>query len=328
MPEDEEAQENRSSRPFWSGTLAFGLVSLPVSLFLAYRAKPVTLRMVDENGAPLSRRYFCPREERPVAQEEIVRGYEVEPGRFVVVSDEELAALAPEKSQEIDLRRFVALSEIDPMYFERAYFLAPGKGAIKAYRLLAQSMEDAERAGIATFVMRGKEYWVAIIAAGGILRAETMRFHDELRSPADVGLPELKAADPAQVRNFQEAMQALATDTLDPAELSDRQSQRLLERIREKLAAGKDVVQAPVTEEAEEDAEQDQDLMEVLKRSLQQSPPPEHEKPRMRRRASDRPPAMARRSKADLYEQAKELGIPGRSNMTKEQLIKAIADAR
>src|SRR5699024_3418675 len=97
MPEDEEVQQNRS-RPFWSGTIAFGLVSLPVSLFLAYRGKPMRLRMVDASGTPLSRRYFCPREERPVSREEIVRGYEVEPGRFVVVSDEELAALAPEKS--------------------------------------------------------------------------------------------------------------------------------------------------------------------------------------------------------------------------------------
>lgn len=325
MPENEEARENRS-RPFWSGTIAFGLVSLPVSLFLAYRAKPVALRMVDKNDTPLSRRYFCPREERPISREEIVRGYEVESGRFVVVSDEELAALAPEKSQEIDLRRFVALSEIDPTYFERAYFLAPGKGAIKAYRLLAQSMEDAQRAGIATFVMRGKEYWVAIIAENGILRAETMRFHDELRSPADVGLPEPEAADPARVRDFQDAMQALATDTLDRAELSDRQSQRILDRVREKLARGEDVMEPPA-EEAEESAEPEQDLMEVLKQSLHQTPP-EPTKPRRHRRIRRRPSTLARRSKADLYKRAKELGIPGRSGMTKEQLIKAIADTR
>lgn len=286
------------------------------------------LRMVDASGAPLSRRYFCPREERPVSREEIVRGYEVEPGRFVVVSDEELAALAPEKSQEIDLRRFVALSEIDPMYFERAYFLAPGKGTIKAYRLLAQSMEDAQRAGIATFVMRGKEYWVAIIAENGLLRAETMRFHDELRSPTDVGLPELEAADPAQVRELQESIRVLATDILDRGELSDRQSQRILDRVREKLARGEDVMEPPTEEEAEESAEPEQDLMEVLKQSLQQTPP-ESTKPRPRRRARRRSSTtLARRSKTDLYKRAQELGIPGRSGMTKEQLIKAIADAR
>jgi DNA end-binding protein Ku len=213
------------------------------------------------------------------------------------------------------------------MYFERAYFLAPGKGAIKAYRLLAQSMEDAQRAGIATFVMRGKEYWVAIIAENGLLRAETMRFHDELRSPADVGLPELEAADPAQVRELQESMRALATNTPDRAELSDRQSQRILERVREKLARGEDVMEPPAEEEAEENAEPEQDLMEVLKQSLQQTPP-EPAKPRPRRRARRRPSTLARRSKADLYKRAQELGIPGRSGMTKEQLIKAIADAR
>lgn len=326
MPDDEEVQENRS-RPFWSGTIAFGLVSLPVSLFLAYRGRPVRLRMVDASGAPLSRRFFCPQEERPITREEIVRGYEVEPGRFIVVSDEELAALAPEKSQEIDLKWFVALSEIDPMYFERAYFLAPGKGAIKAYRLLAQSMEDAGRAGIATFVMRDKEYWVAIIAENGLLRAETMRFHDELRSPADVGLPALEAADAARVREFQQSMQALATNTLDPSELANRQDRRLLERVREKLAAGEDVMEPPTADEAEESAEPAQDLMEVLKQSLRQAQP-EPEKPRTHRRARRWPSATARRSKADLYQQAKELGIAGRSGMTKEQLIKAIAEAR
>lgn len=258
MPEDEEVQGNQP-RPFWSGTIAFGLVNLPVRLFLAYRAKAVNLRLVDETGTPLSRRYFCLQEARAISRDEIVRGYETEPNRFVAVSDEELAALAPEKSQEIDLRRFVALSEIEPIYFERAYFLAPGKGAVKAYRLLAQSMEAAGRAGIATFVMRGKEYWVAIIAENRILRAETMRFHEELRSPADVGLPEPETPAPGRVNSMRKAMQALTRDTLDRQELADRQSRRILDRVNEKLAAGQDVIEAPPPQEADEPAEPDQD---------------------------------------------------------------------
>lgn len=125
-----------------------------------------------------------------------MRGYEVEKDRFILVDDEELVALAPEKSQEIDLKRFVELSEIDPVYFERAYFLAPDRDAVKAYRLLARTMEEAGRAGIATFVMRGKEYLVAIIAEQGFLRAETLRFHDELRIPGDA-CPSSKNRKPA-----------------------------------------------------------------------------------------------------------------------------------
>lgn len=317
MP-DEETTEERRPRPFWSGTIAFGLVSLPVSLFVASRSAQVSLRMVDEKGTPLSRRYVCPEEERALPPKEIVRGYEVDTERFVVVEDDELDALAPEQSQEIDLRRFVALAEIDPMYFERAYFLAPDKGAMKAYRLLAKSMEDAERAGVATFVMRGKAYLVAIIAEKGILRAETLRFHDELRSPADAGLPELEKADAKRAREVQKSMESLATDTLDRQMLSDRQSQRVLKRVREKLRAGEDVVEAP--EAPEEEGGEVVDLMEVLKQSLRQAPA-ERKRPRQRRSGSDE------RSKAELCKRARELDISGRGSMTKKQLAKAIRDA-
>lgn len=325
MPEKKEAQGNQP-RPFWSGTIAFGLVNLPVRLFLAYRSKAVNLRLVDQTGTPLNRHYFCPQEARVVSSEEIVRGYETEANRFVAVADEELAALAPEKSQEIDLRRFVALAEIDPIYFERAYFLAPGKGAVKTYRLLAQSMEAAGRAGIATFVMRGKEYWVAIIAENRILRAETMRFYEELRSPADVGLPEPKTPARDRLRSFRKAVQQLSSDTFDRDELSDRQSQRIRERVNEKLAAGQDVIEPPPGDEPDDDStEPEQDLMAVLKQSLQQKPA---------RQATRRaPPSEAtshapRRSKADLYAEAKALGIAGRSQMSKKELSEAIANTR
>lgn len=118
--------------------------------------------MVDAEGTPLARRYYCEKEARILTGSELIRGYEVERDDYVLVEDDELEALAPEKSQDIDLERFVGLDEIAPIYFERAYFLTPEGGATRAYRLLAGSMESASRAGIATFVMRGKQYLVAI----------------------------------------------------------------------------------------------------------------------------------------------------------------------
>lgn len=260
-------------RPFWSGTIAFGLVSLPVGLFPANRSKPVSLRMVDDNGTPLARRYFCEKEQRALTQNELVRGFEIEKNEFVVVKDRELDELAPEKSQEIDLKRFVARDEIDPMFFERAYFLTPEKGATKAYRLLASSMEDADRAGIATFVMRGKEYLIAIVAEKGILRAETLRFHDELRTPSDIELPDIDnhKADSAKVRTFEKGIKMLTKDTLDRKALEDRHSQQLLERVREKLDQGEDVIDAPQAPEDEsEEGGEVVDLMQVLKQSLAQ----------------------------------------------------------
>src|SRR5690242_12342143 len=148
------ADDAPTPRPFWSGILAFGLVSIPVSLFPGNGNSRLTLRMVAGDGTPLRRQYVCERDKVALDRDDPVRGYEVDIDSYVVIEDEELEALEPKKSQEIDLSRFVPLADIDPVYFERAYFLVPDKGATKAYRLLAKSMEDEERAGIATFVMR------------------------------------------------------------------------------------------------------------------------------------------------------------------------------
>src|SRR5262249_42644962 len=158
--------------------------------------------------------------------------------------------------------------DIDPMYFEHGYFLVPSQRAGKAYRLLARIMEERSRAGIATFVMRGKQYLVAITARGGLLRAETLRFPDELRTPADVGLRKATDADADLVDEFTQHMTALRTETLDTTELEDRQTQQLLQLIEAKRRAGKDVVAAPPPpEEAETAGAEIVDLMKYLKES-------------------------------------------------------------
>ncbi|HEX7808321.1 MAG TPA: Ku protein, partial [Thermoanaerobaculia bacterium] len=189
-------------RSFWTGTITFGLVTVPVALYAATRPRAVGLKMIGPDEAPVRRRYVCSKDEKPLDPDDIVRGYEIEKGKFVVVTDEELEAVEPRKSREIDLQRFVDLADIDPMYFERAYYLVPGGGTNKAYRLLAEVMEKRKVAGIATFVMRAKEYLVAIIAENGILRAETLRFEDEVRTPDDVGLPKIAKVTAAESKKF------------------------------------------------------------------------------------------------------------------------------
>lgn len=358
MADEDEDDDSGAPRPFWSGTIAFGLISLPVSLFPANRGKSLSLKMVDADGTPLARRYFCEKEGKALTRDDIVRGYKVDEETYVVVEDEELESLAPEKSREIDLRRFVSLDAIDPMYFERAYFLTPDEGATKAYRLLAKSMEDEKRAGIATFVMRGKEYLCAIVAEKGILRAETLRFHDEVRTPEDVGLPERKKVSKDAVQQMQKAMRALAAKGFDRDELADAQARRLLALAKKKLKSGKDVVRAP-EEVAEEAAAESNvvDLMQVLKERLQGKAPrggkPSREgaekksarEEGTRARGSRNTPAATRRKpasaassgrkrpvaedlealpKADLYERAQARDIPGRSTMSKPELIKAL----
>ena len=338
MPEDrDDAPASARPRPFWSGTIAFGLVSVPVNLYSALRRDRVSLRMVDGDGTPLSRRYFCTREDVPIDWDEIVRGYEVEDDEYVIVADEELDELAPEKSREIDLRRFVPREEIDPGLFDRAYVLAPDKGSTKAYRLLVHAMASTDRAGIATFVMRGKEYLVAILSEGGLLLAETLRFEDELRSPEDVGLPDHVEATPAKAKAIAKALRAERAKELDEDLLTDRYAHRLRNLVEAKLEAGDDVLRAlaePEPEEAEEAGPPD--LMQVLKESLASTAegggdtkrpagrPPEGR--HTTAKAGGRPAKkdLMERTKEELYERAKELDISGRSSMSKQELIEAI----
>nr|WP_267963368.1 Ku protein [Halomonas sp. MCCC 1A11062] len=343
----------------WSGTITFGLVSLPVNLYPANRPKPVSLRMVDAHGTPLARRYFCEKEERVLDYDELIRGYEVEKNEFVVVEDRELDSLAPEKSQEIDLKRFVGLDEIDPMYFQRAYFMTPDKGVTKAYRLLAASMEATGRAGIATFVMRGKEYLVAIIAEKGILHAETLRFAEEVRAPEDIALPKAIRPDKQRAKAMQQAIEALTAKDFEREELQDLQSQRIVARAEEKLARGEDVIALGEEDAPEFEPEQGGevvDLMQVLKQSLAEGRPPgqaarndagkskteKRAKPTARRSEAKKRPTGQRGkgkrrsaesaelqnlSRDELYERAQQLNLPGRSRMSKAELVKAIAAA-
>src|SRR6185436_15067023 len=182
-------------RAFWGGTLTFGLVSVPVDLYSAVQPRHTTMKMADEKGHALGREYFSEEHDKGLKQEQLVRGYETEKGKMVVVTDEDLESVAPEMTRDIEIRVFVKKDEIPPAYFVRPYFLAPSGKSQKAYQLLARVMEKTGRYGLGTFVMRGKQYFVAIISDGAILRLETLRFANELRTPAAVGLP--KHAKPA-----------------------------------------------------------------------------------------------------------------------------------
>jgi DNA end-binding protein Ku len=263
---NEESEEQAGPRPFWSGTLTFGLVSVPVNLFPANRSNRAPLRMLSPDGEPLSRKYYSEKTERDLDADEMVRGYEIDKGKYVVVSDEELDRLAPEKSRDIDLKTFVPEESIPPVHFDRGYFLTPAQGSEKAYKLLAETMEKGGKAGLATFVMRGKEYLVAIFAEHGILRAETMRFPDELRSPADVGLPKKKPKVPAAtVRKFEKLISGKSKKQMSPARLKDEQTAQLLKLVKKKSAQRKNVVKV---ETEEREPGKVIDLVAVLKKSL------------------------------------------------------------
>jgi DNA end-binding protein Ku len=194
----------------------------------------------------------------------------VAPDKFVVVRDEELEALAPRRSRDIEISRFVARDSIDPALFERAYYLLPAGEQTKAYAVLADAMERSQRAAVAHFVMHDKAHAVAIFADAGLLRAEILRFGDELRSARDAGLPTLPKADGRRVRRMRAAIRAKARPQLDGSELRDPESERVAALARAKLERGEDVVDLPqeAGEAAQEKAGEVVDLVALLKRQL------------------------------------------------------------
>ena len=238
---------------------------MPVNLYPAARSNRASLRMLGPDGQPLARKYFAEKTGKDLDADDTVRGYQIDENKFVIVTDEELERLAPEKTRDIDLKQFVPAGSIPPTYFERGYFLVPAAGSQKAYKLLAGTMEKSGLAGIATFVMRGKEYLIAIFSDNGILRAETMRFADELRSPSDVGLPKKKAAPKVTVQKFEKIIANKSKKQFSPNKLADKQTDSLLKLVKKKQSKRGNVVK--VEDEMETDHKVI-DLVQVLKKSL------------------------------------------------------------
>lgn len=290
-------------RPTWSGTISFGLVSVPVNLYPAVRATGATLRVLGPDGTPLQRRYVSTDGATEVPWNELVRGYETESGDHVVLTDEELESVAPRKSRDIDLRRFVPADSLDPMLFVRPYVLTPAGDSTKPYRLLAAAMEREKRIGIATFVMRTKEYLVAILARDGILWAETLRFAGEVRSPADVGLRAARKAPARAVAAFERILRDHEQEAIDREDLAESRQAQLLALAERKAKHDEDVVEPPPVESDADvamESEDAPDLFATIERSLRLVTGGETASPKRRpRRAASgarrRSPARRRR---------------------------------
>lgn len=280
MPERKQAAQSAAelekaaapARSMWTGTITFGLVSIPVELLSAVRPRQTAMKLVDKTGHPLGRQYHCSKEERKLNFDDLVRGYETDDGEMVVITDKEFESVAPEMSGDIDLRNFVPIEQIPPIYFQRPYFLAPAGKSTKAYHLLAITMERTGRVGIGSFVMRGHEYLVAIISDNGVLRADTLRYADEIRTPRAIGLPERKKVAATKVNRFAKAIDDLQRDSIDVSELEDKEAEVLQELAEKKQSERSDVVHTRGLESEDPEAAaggaQIIDIMEVLRRSL------------------------------------------------------------
>lgn len=217
----------------WSGSLTFGLVNLPVSMVSAIRPGPATLRMLHaEDAEPLERRMHCPECDSDVPDSEQIRGFRVESGEFVEVTDDELESLAPERSQAIEIDCFVDLDEIDPLYFERPYFLLPDNGAEKSYCLLVDALVEKGRAGIAKFVLSASEHLVAVTARDDLLQLYTLKFARQVLSSEDLE-PESANVSSERLNKLLDYIED-NTGEFDPADYPDEDDRRLLEFIRER----------------------------------------------------------------------------------------------
>lgn len=254
-----------AARSIWSGSISFGLVNIPVKLYTAVREHTIHFHMLhDQDKVRLQRKMVCPADGQEVHPEHIVKGYEVAPDQYVVVRQEELENLAPEASRRIEIRGFVNLADIDPVYYSRPYYLAPDENAAKAYRLLLEAMKKAKKVAIAKFVMRGKEYLAALRPLDDSLCLEMMHYGDEVSETEEVpGLPVKVEIDDRELKVAQQLIDSLQTK-FKPDEYHDEYRERVQEMLDRK-AKGEEVhVPPPVAEKPGRTV----DLMAALEASL------------------------------------------------------------
>jgi DNA end-binding protein Ku len=247
-----------------SGTISFGLVSIPVKLYSAAVSQNVAFNMLHAKcGSRIKQQTFCPVCQVTIERNELVRGYEFAKDQYVRVSDEELKSLEGEESRVIDIAEFVPLEQVDPIYFEKTYYLGPDKGGDKAYRLLAETMAKADRVAVARFIMRGKESLVLIRPAQDGLMLHTMYFADEVRDFGEIEKGKSAKIAEREGELARKLIDELSTDEFKPEQYKDEYRERVLEMVNKKVE-GKEIS----TTVAEAPRSQVIDLMDALKESL------------------------------------------------------------
>jgi DNA end-binding protein Ku len=251
-------------RSIWTGAISFGLVNVPVKLYSAVSKKTVRFHQLhDKDGVRIQQKRVCPADGEEVSYEHIVKGYEITPDQYVIVEPGELEALEPRKTKTIDIEDFVDQEDIDPIYYDHPYYLMPGTGAAKPYKLLVDAMEDAGKVGIARVVIRQKEQLVALRPANGALAMSTMNFADEVvdtdrfdDAPGDEVETSKRELDMAK-----QLIESLSSDW-EPDKYHDTYRERVLELIEQK-AEGKEIAVQPA-----EEPQEVPDLMAALEASV------------------------------------------------------------
>jgi DNA end-binding protein Ku len=309
-------------RAIWTGAISFGLVNAPVRMYSAIAEHKLHFHWIHEKDeSPIGYQKICKLEEKPVADDEVVKAFEFDPGEYVFMEDEDFEAARVEGYKTIEITDFVPYEQIDPIFFARTYYLGPQEGGEKVYSLLARAMEESGLAAVAKFVMRDRQNLGVLRVRDGVITLEQMYFADESRA-----IDEIK---PQNGRVSKEEL-AMATQLIDnftgdfePKKYKDTYRDALCDIIRAKRA-GKEVHRAPETEEAGPP-----DLLEALRASIAAAN--SGASARSRRRSGSRRNGgdglLSGLSKSELEERARKAKIPGRSKMSKEELIEALSEA-
>ena len=252
------------ARPIWSGSISFGLVSVPVKLFSATSPKEVRFHMLhDKDGARIQQKRVCSADGQEVPWEHIVKGFEISKGRYVTVTRAELEAFNPRATKAIEIEDFVDLEQIDPIYYESTYYLVPDRGASKPYALLVEAMKKTGKVGVAKFVLRTKQYLCAVRPLGKALAVSTMLYADEVVSQDELeGLPESKPGE-RELKMAEQLIGSLESD-FDIKKYKDDYREQVL-ALLERKAEGEEIVAA---EPAEAPRGKVVNLMDALQKSL------------------------------------------------------------
>jgi len=247
-----------------SGTISFGLVAIPVHLYSTGETqKKVSFSMVHEAcGTRVKYRYYCPTDDKLIERDEITKGYEFAKGQYVLFSKDELKALDPEPSNAIEIQEFVPLAQVDPIYFEKAYYLGPGNAGAKPYKLLAQALRATERAALAKYAARGKNYIVLLRPFENGIIMQQLRYAVDLRDFGEVPIDDAEIAD-AELELAKQIVDQSSSEEFKPDQYEDEVRNQVWELIEKKIG-GEEIVAAP----QEAPKAQIIDLMEALKASL------------------------------------------------------------
>ena len=286
-------------RSIWKGSISFGLVNIPVSLFAATRREDLKFNLLrGSDMSPINYKRIAAADGKEVPWDQIVKGYEYEKGKYVVIRDEDFKRVDVEATQTVDIIDFVELEEVDPMYFYKPYYLEPAKGGANAYSLLRDVLKETGKVGIAKVVIKTRQHLAAVKPMKNVLVLELMHFGDELTDSNELNIPDQSKKAGSKELAMARALVEQMTDKWDPARYTDDYKSALLKLIEEKVEKGGEL--APLRAEREKKGGKVIDLLSVLQKSLEQTSQGQKKAPKERAAPKEKaaPKKRARRKAA------------------------------